>query len=90
MEIVVINRHSIYKCSGLENGDRTMSNNLKVEIKYAYGNELIYPRCEKSILFTRLMGTKTISFENAKLIYKLGFNFESIIKDNIRDLCEQL
>jgi len=53
-----------------------MSNTLKVEIKYAYGNELIYPRCEKSILFTRLMGTKTISFENAKLIYKLGFNFE--------------
>tara|TARA_A100001037_G_C14842135_1_gene497025 strand:+ start:286 stop:513 length:228 start_codon:yes stop_codon:yes gene_type:complete len=66
-----------------------MSNTLKVEIKYAYGNELIYPRCEKSELFVRLMGSKTISYENAKLINRLGFNFETINK-NVQDLQKSL
>ena len=62
-----------------------MSNILKVEIKTVYGKDLIYPRCKRSILFTKLMGTKTISEDNIMLIKWLGFDFETINR-NVPDL----
>ena len=62
-----------------------MSNILKVEIKTVYGKDLIYPRCKRSILFTKLMGTKTISEDNIMLIKWLGVDFETINR-NVPDL----
>lgn len=49
---------------------------IVVEIKNVYGNELIYPACEKAIEFTRLTGTKTLSPYHIERIKALGYTVE--------------
>jgi histone H3/H4 len=42
-------------------------------VRNVYGNELIYPVCERAKLLTRLSGRKTFSPVDIETIEKLGF-----------------
>lgn len=42
-------------------------------IRNVYGNELIYPVCERAKLLTDLSGRKTFSRQDIETIEKLGF-----------------
>jgi len=44
-----------------------------VEIKNTYGNELVYPVCEKAQAFARIAGTKTLSQKTLEEIKNLGY-----------------
>ena len=44
-----------------------------VEVKYVYGNETIYPACEKSKQFCKLCRTKTLTQDMIDNIKSLGF-----------------
>ena len=52
-----------------------MSTNLIVEKKNVYGVERVYPVCNKSKLFARISGNKTLLEEDRKLIKQLGYTF---------------
>ena len=54
---------------------------LKVIIKSNYGNEAIYPDCDKSKLFAKLANTRSLKPEAIKTIKALGYNLK--IKDSI-------
>ena len=43
-------------------------------IKNVYGNELIYPVCDKAKAFTLLSGRKTLSRRDIEIIETLGFS----------------
>ena len=45
-----------------------------VMIKNVYGNELIYPVCDKAKRFARLSGRKTLSPRDIEIIEELGFS----------------
>lgn len=46
---------------------------IQVTIKQVYGNELIYPVCNKAKLFARIKGQKTITPNDIQLIKELGY-----------------
>ena len=48
---------------------------LVVEKKNVFGVERIYPVCNKSKLFARISGNKTLLEEDRKLIKQLGYTF---------------
>lgn len=50
--------------------------NLTVKIKNVYGNEMIYPTCEKGLLLASLMGKKTFSNQDVLTLKKLGYAFQ--------------
>lgn len=58
-----------------------MSNIIKVTIKNVYGNDYIYPVCEKAKLFTKITGRKTLSRETLEIIKELGYEVEFIQPD---------
>ena len=41
--------------------------------KSVYGNTLIYPNCETSNLFAKLIGTKTLNTSDINVIRLLGY-----------------
>lgn len=47
--------------------------NITVEIKNVFGNELIYPVCEKGALLAKLNGCKTLTRDAIEIIKKLGY-----------------
>ncbi len=47
---------------------------ITVRIKNVYGNETIYPVCEKAEIFARLAGTKTLSRCAIERIKALGYS----------------
>jgi len=47
--------------------------NLYIERKQVYGNTLYYPTCERSILLSRLTGTKTFTREHLNVLQLLGY-----------------
>ena len=49
---------------------------LIVKKKTVWGTERIYPVCEKSRLFTRLIGQKTLDKSAIVLIRQLGYDFK--------------
>ena len=51
--------------------------NLKLKKKNVYGNELIYPVCQDSIIFSYIAGTKTFCSTTIANIKKLGYKFET-------------
>lgn len=63
-------------------------NTIYIEIKNIYGNQNAYPACDKSILFTRLTGKKTLSTNDFKTIQDLGYKIEfrqpKLTLDNLR------
>ena len=56
------------------------TNTLTVETKNLYGNDLVYPVCDKAKLFASIANTKTLGVNTIVLIKKLGYNFEVIGK----------
>ncbi len=51
---------------------------IKVEIKNVYGNQVIYPACEKAALFAELAGTKTLTTHAIQTIKKIGYTIEVV------------
>ena len=49
---------------------------LIVKKKSVWGTERIYPICEKSKLFTRLVGQKTLDRSAIEIIRQLGYDFK--------------
>ena len=49
---------------------------LIVKKKTVWGTERIYPICERSKLFTRLVGQKTLDRSAIELIRQLGYDFK--------------
>jgi hypothetical protein len=49
---------------------------ITVTIKHVYGNELIYPVCDKSKVFADIAGTKTLSRTVVAQIKRLGYSIE--------------
>lgn len=50
---------------------------LIVQIKNIYGVDRIYPVCEKSQIFARITGLKTLQPTVIKEIEKLGYELET-------------
>lgn len=46
---------------------------ITVSIKNVYGNDLIYPVCDKAIQFAKLTGKKTLSKHDLNIIKDLGY-----------------
>ena len=51
---------------------------IKVLIKSVYGNELIYPMCDKAKSFAQIADCKTLTRTTIKLIKELGYSIEII------------
>jgi hypothetical protein len=49
---------------------------ITIEIKNVYGNETIYPACDKSRLLARLSGHKTLTRRALEMIKALGYQIE--------------
>jgi len=49
--------------------------NLTIEIKSVYGNELIYPVCDKAIKLCSLTAYKTFSKHAISTLKSLGYTF---------------
>jgi hypothetical protein len=58
---------------------------LKVKIGNQYGQRVIHPACEKSIMFCDLLQTKTLVARHIEKIKLLGYTIEVI-----QDLPQQL
>ena len=46
---------------------------IYVEVKNVYGNDLVYPHCDKAKLFARVANTKTLGKIQVDAIKKLGY-----------------
>ena len=46
---------------------------ITVEIKMVYGNERIYPICDKALLLAKLAGSVTLTRASIDIIKKLGY-----------------
>lgn len=55
-----------------------MTRDLKVSVARPYGVETIYPECETSRLFARLLGQRTLTTKDIQVIKDLGYKFEVI------------
>ena len=55
-----------------------MDNVIKVTVKSVYGNDKIYPACDKSKAFASIAGTKTLTQEVIASIKSIGFSIEVI------------
>ena len=49
---------------------------LIVKKKSVWGTERIYPICERSKLFTKLVGQKTLDRSAIEIIRQLGYDFK--------------
>jgi len=49
---------------------------LLVNLRNVYGNETIYPACEKSHLLAEFKKQKTFTSLDVKLLKQLGYTFE--------------
>lgn len=47
-----------------------------VSIKTVYGNDTIYPICEKAKTFASMVGQKTLTLRDIEHIKRLGFEIE--------------
>jgi len=53
---------------------------LQVVIKSVYGNEMIYPACEKSKAFVSALGLKTFTRDAIAAAKALGCTFKQVIE----------
>jgi hypothetical protein len=51
-------------------------NTIQVEIKTIYGNEKIYPACDKAEGFCKLIGQKTLTRYDIEHIKALGYEVQ--------------
>jgi len=49
--------------------------NLTIELKTVYGNDLIYPVCDKASKLCSLTNQKTFSQSAIKILKELGYTF---------------
>jgi hypothetical protein len=56
---------------------------IQVTIKNVYGNETIYPACDKAKLFASMLGQKTLTRADISRIKQLGFEIE-VITDKVK------
>lgn len=54
---------------------------IKVEVKNVYGNETIYPACEKAKIFASFKGQKTLTHNDIAKIKDLGYTIEVVQKE---------
>jgi hypothetical protein len=47
--------------------------NIIIQIKNVYGNETVYPICEKAKLFARIAGTRTLTSATLRDVKALGY-----------------
>lgn len=52
---------------------------LQVIIKNVYGQEMIYPACEKSKAFLNALGLKTFTLNARNAAKSLGYSLEQVI-----------
>jgi hypothetical protein len=60
----------------LSNGltkESALMNEITVQVKTVYGNELVYPVCDKAKLFAQIAGSKTLTTDCLLAIVKLGY-----------------
>lgn len=57
-----------------------MEQYIVVQIKSVYGNETVYPVCQKATLFAKLARTKTLTNDTLAYIKALGYRIE--VKQN--------
>jgi len=48
--------------------------NITIQIKTVYGEDKAYPLCEKSQIFARMLGTKTLTESALRDIKALGYD----------------
>lgn len=51
----------------------TIDNNIVVQIKQVYGNDTVYPVCDRAKLFAELLGQKSLTFTDMRIIEAMGF-----------------
>lgn len=49
---------------------------IQVQVKSVYGNEVVYPVCDKAKLFAKLAGTRTLTTASIEVIKALGYTLE--------------
>ena len=47
-----------------------------VEVKSVYGQDMVYPACDKSSLLAKLSGKTTLTNETLALAKQLGYTFK--------------
>ncbi len=48
---------------------------ITIRIKNVYGNETIYPVCEKGLLLAKFKGQKTFTRKDVDALKELGYSF---------------
>tara|TARA_R100000951_G_scaffold98937_1_gene89086 strand:- start:45 stop:230 length:186 start_codon:yes stop_codon:yes gene_type:complete len=56
---------------------------LKVIVKHVYGNELIYPMCKTSKVFSDIARTKTLSKEVLRSLKAIGYTITEVKNDTL-------
>ena len=56
---------------------------LKVIVKHIYGNELIYPMCKTSKVFSDIAKTKTLSIEVLRSLKSIGYTITEVKNDTL-------
>lgn len=51
---------------------------VQVQIKNIYGNQTIYPVCEKAKVFASMVGQKTLTTRDIEHIKKLGYTVQVV------------
>lgn len=59
-----------------------------VKIKNVFGNELIYPICDKAKLFVKMVNQKTLTKHDLIIIVQLGFEIKELNESNLQKLLE--
>ena len=57
----------------MTNNKTTITNQITIEVKNNYGAQIAYPVCERSKLFAKLAGTRTLTAEALRIIAALGY-----------------
>ena len=55
--------------------------NIKVKLKNVYGNDLIYPVCDKAKAFAAIADKKTLSLGDVENIKALGFKVDLVVEE---------
>jgi hypothetical protein len=51
---------------------------IQVKVRSVYGNDTVYPLCEKAKLFADIAGTKTLTPHTLMLIERMGYTIQGM------------
>lgn len=51
---------------------------IKVRVKNDYGVDRVYPACPTAVLFTRIIGQKSLTHRDLCLIEELGYRIDNV------------